>query len=159
PRPPTLAAKDQPAVARGKTLFEGKAGCVACHSRTAFDDGKSHDVGTRGATDVTDRFDTPALRGVARTAPYLHDGRAKTLEAIFPEHNPKANPGAAHLLRKEELADLTAYLKSLYRSRFPTNFPKPSSVTPSTPTSRPLSSLRPPFPPATTKSVFFDTLP
>jgi YVTN family beta-propeller protein len=113
PRPPTVPAKDLPAVARGKTLFEGKAGCVACHSRTAFDDGKTHDVGTRGPTDVTDRFDTPALRGVARTAPYLHDGRAKTLEAIFTEHNPKGKHGAAHLLSKEELADLIAYLKSL----------------------------------------------
>ena len=39
--------------------------------------------------------------------------RAKTLEAIFTEHNPKGKHGAAHLLSKEEMADLIAYLKSL----------------------------------------------
>jgi YVTN family beta-propeller protein len=81
--------------------------------RAAFDDGQAHDVGTRGPGDTCDRFDTPALRGVRRTAPYLHDGRAATLDEVFTKHNPQHRHGAAHRLSKAELADLLAYLKSL----------------------------------------------
>jgi YVTN family beta-propeller protein len=105
PRP--VKEADQPAVARGKELFQGKGQCAVCHQRAGFDDGKSHDVGTG------DRFDTPSLRGVSRSMPYLHDGRAKTLEEVFSTYNPRQRHGAAHLLGKEELADLIAYLKSL----------------------------------------------
>jgi cytochrome c peroxidase len=114
PRPSPPGEADQPAVARGKELFHGKGQCAACHHRgEALDDGRAHDVGTRGPTDTTDRFDTPALRGVARTAPYLHDGRAATLEDVFAKHNPRQRHGAAHLLTAAELADLIAYLKGL----------------------------------------------
>jgi YVTN family beta-propeller protein len=113
PRPAPVPEKDRPAVERGKALFEGKAACVNCHHRAALDDGKSHDVGTRGPTDVTDRFDTPALLGVSGTAPYLHDGRAQILEEVFTKHNTAQKHGAAHRLSKDELADLLAYLKSL----------------------------------------------
>jgi cytochrome c peroxidase len=113
PRPLPVKKEDQPAVERGRAIFQGKGQCATCHHRVALDDGKSHDVGTRGPTDTQDRFDTAALRGVARTAPYLHDGRAATLEEAFTKHNPKQRHGAAHTLSREELADLIAYLKSL----------------------------------------------
>jgi cytochrome c peroxidase len=113
PRPLPVLKVDQPAVARGQALFQGKGQCATCHHRVAFDDGKSHDIGTRGPTDTQDRFDTPALRGVARSAPYLHDGRAATLEEVFTKHNSQQRHGAAHTLTREELADLIAYLKSL----------------------------------------------
>src|SRR5262249_40047284 len=113
PPPPPVQQADKPTVARGKDLFQGKAQCASCHQRASLDDGKTHDIGTRGPTDTQDRFDTPSLRGVARYAPYLHDGRAATLEEVFTKHNPKQRHGAAHLLTKEELADLIAYLKSL----------------------------------------------
>jgi cytochrome c peroxidase len=109
PGPPVSAE----VMARGKELFEGKGRCATCHKRAGYDDGKSHDVGTRGPTDTTDLIDTPALRGVGRTAPYLHDGRAATLEEIFTKHNPDKRHGAAHLLSDDELNDLIAYLKSL----------------------------------------------
>jgi YVTN family beta-propeller protein len=113
PKPEPVAEKDREAVARGVALFQGKARCATCHKRAGYDDGKSHDVGTRGETDTTDAFDTPSLRGVARTAPYLHDGRAATLEEIFTRHNPEQRHGAAHLLSDDEFKDLIAYLKSL----------------------------------------------
>jgi YVTN family beta-propeller protein len=103
---------DEP-IARGKELFQGKARCATCHKRAGYDDGKSHDVGTRGSSDTTDLFDTPSLRGVARTAPYLHDGRAATLEEIFTRHNPEKKHGAAHLLSEREFEDLMWFLKSL----------------------------------------------
>jgi YVTN family beta-propeller protein len=113
PRPLPVREADRPAVARGKALFQGKAQCLKCHHRVAFEDDKLHDVGTRVEGDTQDRFDTPALRGVARTAPYLHHGLAKTLEEVFTKFNPKNRHGAAHLLTKQELADLVIYLKSL----------------------------------------------
>jgi DNA-binding beta-propeller fold protein YncE len=113
PRPLPVREADRAAVARGRDLFLGKGECASCHRGDTFQDGKAHDLGTGGAWDVGSRFDTPSLRGVARTAPYLHDGRAATLEAVFTQHNPLARHGAADLLTKEELADLVAYLKSL----------------------------------------------
>jgi hypothetical protein len=38
---------------------------------------------------------------------------AATLEVVFTTYNPRRYHGAAHLLSKEEMADLIAYLKSL----------------------------------------------
>jgi YVTN family beta-propeller protein len=113
PRPLPVKEADKPAVARGKALFQGKAQCIKCHHRVAYDDDKLHDVGTKVEGDTQDRFDTPALRGVARTAPYLHHGLAQTLEEVFTKYNPKNRHGAAHLLTKQELADLVIYLNSL----------------------------------------------
>src|SRR5262249_39099275 len=114
PEPRPVRDEDKPAVARGKGIFEGKGQCITCHHRgVMLDDSKSHDVGTRGPTDTQDRFDTPALCGVAGNAPYLHDGRAASLDEVFTKHNPKQRHGAAHTLSEEELNDLIAYLKSL----------------------------------------------
>jgi YVTN family beta-propeller protein len=113
PRPLPQKEADQSALARGRALFEGKGRCTSCHHRAALDDGQTHDVGTRGPGDTQAHFDTPALRGVARTAPYLHDGCALTLEEVFTKYNPQRRHGAAHTLTKEELADLIVYLKSL----------------------------------------------
>jgi YVTN family beta-propeller protein len=111
PRP--LAVKDAAAVARGKELFHGKAKCATCHRSDALDDDRPHDLGLRGDGDVQARFDTPSLRGVARTAPYLHDGRAATLADVFGRHNAQQRHGAAHQLSKAEMGDLLAFLRSL----------------------------------------------
>jgi hypothetical protein len=109
PRDPAGAA----ARARGQALFEGKGKCTRCHGGAAFDDTLLHDVGTRVPGDFGDCFDTPSLRGLGRTAPYLHHGRAATLEEVFTAYNPARKHGAAHELSREELADLVAYLKGL----------------------------------------------
>src|SRR5262249_57635538 len=70
PRRPLPRGKaDAAARARGKALFEGKGRCTRCHGGENFDDARLHDVGTRVEGDVGDRFDTPSLRGLARTAP------------------------------------------------------------------------------------------
>jgi len=99
------------AMARGKTLFEGMAGCRACHSGPKFTDRKLHDIGT--GSDRQTEFDTPALLGISTTAPYLHDGRAATLMEIFAKQNPSGLHGNAADLAPPELADLIEYLKSL----------------------------------------------
>jgi YVTN family beta-propeller protein len=103
--------KTQAAIGRGKALFEGKAGCRDCHAGGKFTDRSLHDVGT--GSDEAAEFDTPTLPGISTTAPYLHDGRAATLEEIFMKHNPAGLHGRASDLSPQELADLVAFLKSL----------------------------------------------
>ncbi|HEX3342915.1 MAG TPA: di-heme oxidoredictase family protein [Polyangiaceae bacterium] len=57
-------------------------------------------------------FDTPTLRGVSETAPYLHDGRAAQLEDVF-RLAPEMVGSTALTLSPTERAALIAYLRSL----------------------------------------------
>lgn len=68
------------------------------------------------------QFKTPTLRGVADTAPYMHDGRFETLEQVVRFYSTRegANPlgHPTTLLRplklsEGEIADLVAFLESL----------------------------------------------
>jgi YVTN family beta-propeller protein len=112
-RPLPKKLLNQEKVARGKTLFHGKAGCVKCHAGPTYQDGKTHNIGTARPWDVSPAFDTPSLRGVVYTAPYLHDGRAETLAEIFTKHNGQHKHGNAHELKAAELVDLVEFMKSL----------------------------------------------
>ena len=64
-------------------------------------------------------FKTPSLRGVARTAPYTHDGNFKTLKSLLEHYNraPVAPIGTSEVrplsLSVTELAQLEAFLLSL----------------------------------------------
>jgi DNA-binding beta-propeller fold protein YncE len=111
PEPVAPTALTQSAVARGRALFDGKAGCRGCHAGPKFTDRSLHDVGT--GADGQAEFDTPALIGIATTPPYLHDGRAATLEEIFVRQNPSGLHGQAADLAPAELTDLIGFLKSL----------------------------------------------
>lgn len=113
PRPLPCREAERPAIARGKLLFEGKGKCASCHHGAALHDVLPHNVGTKVPGDTQERFDTPSLRGVGRTAPYLHHGRAALLAEVLTRYNPERRHGAAHTLTREELADLLAYLDSL----------------------------------------------
>jgi len=104
-------AERAPAIARGKSLFDGTAGCSACHSGPQYTDRRLHSVGTGSGGEM--KFDTPGLVRISTTAPYLHDGRAATLEEIFTKHNAAGLHGRAADLSAEQLADLVEYLKSL----------------------------------------------
>lgn len=113
--PPPLPAQVPPqqrqAYERGRTLFFGKAGCATCHRPDTYQDGLAHDVGTGDGAE--NRFDTPSLRGLRLTAPYLHDGRAATLEEVLTKYNSHKRHGQAHLLSAQELADLIVFLLAL----------------------------------------------
>ena len=103
------------ASARGKRIFY-RARCDSCHIPPLFTDQKKHDIGLTGYTSEVDfrsRFDTPSLLECYRTSPYLHDGRAATLQAIFADHNPGNAHGRTAGLSVTELDDLAAYLRSL----------------------------------------------
>lgn len=108
-----------PAQARGQVAF-AKAACGTCHAGAAFDSAAERDVGTLvlGASHsdngrvVSAGFNVPSLLSVARTAPYLHDGSAQTLEArVFSNAGDKH--GVTSVLTDAEKQDLVAYLKSL----------------------------------------------
>ena len=110
--PNPFRGDDSDAEARGKRLFE-RARCPACHMAPKYTDLRMHDVGLRGPLDQRSRFDTPSLRDVYRTAPYLHDGRAPTLLSIFTDHNVRDWHGRTRGMTPAELADLVAYVRSL----------------------------------------------
>ncbi len=112
-----------PAQARGRQIFDrmvDKLGqpippenrCSTCHSGPKGTSQKSFDVGTRKATDNSGLLDTPQLRNIALTAPYLHDGSAATLEEIWTVYNPHDQHGRTNDLTKDELNDLIEYLRT-----------------------------------------------
>src|SRR6185436_7413600 len=91
-RPPAVtppSTAEAARIARGRAVFGADgAGCGTCH---ALDRGTSdrepHDVGSKARADTATAFRTPPLRFVAGTAPYFHDGRYATLEALIDDNN------------------------------------------------------------------------
>jgi YVTN family beta-propeller protein len=115
---PNLAANRllNEASARGEALFRSSTtGCADCHAAPLFTDKQRHDIGTGGHPDERrgPDFDTPSLRGIFSTAPYLHDGRAETLIDVLTTHNPMDLHGTTSGLSETELNDLLAFLQSL----------------------------------------------
>lgn len=95
----------------GKPIPEGNR-CSYCHSGPKGTSQKSFDVGTRKLTDNQGLLDTPQLTNIALTAPYLHDGSARTLEEIWTIYNPDDKHGRTNDLTKDQLNDLIEYLRS-----------------------------------------------
>ncbi len=113
-----------PAQERGKAIFERtkyKSGkpipeknqCAYCHSGPKYTNQQQVDVGTGKSTDRSPVIDVPQLPNVAYSAPYLHDGSARSLEEIWTVFNPKDTHGVSNDLTKDELNDLIEYLKTL----------------------------------------------
>jgi YVTN family beta-propeller protein len=109
---------------RGRAIFErtrAKNGtpipesnqCAFCHSGKHYTNQQLADVGSGKTTDRSPLIDTPQLTNVILTAPYLHDGSARTLEEIWTVFNPKDTHGVTNDLQKDELNDLIEYLKTL----------------------------------------------
>jgi len=96
----------------GKVIPE-KSRCVTCHSGPYYTNLKLEDVGTLSKTDDSILFDTPNLNNIYASAPYLHDGRAKTLEEIWTIYGGNDKHGRVNDLSKIQLNDLVNYLKSL----------------------------------------------
>jgi cytochrome c peroxidase len=107
-----------PEARRGEALFRAK-GCLSCHAGPNLTDAAFHRVveprdGDAGLSEKTGRaedrglFRTPSLRNVALTAPYLHDGRARTLRVAILAHD-----RAAARLTQDDAARIEAFLDSL----------------------------------------------
>jgi cytochrome c peroxidase len=116
------------AALRGLRLFLGRAACANCHSGPAFSDDALHistthsrrpdgtpDMGRAGGPAYA--FRTPTLRGVASTAPYMHDGHVESLcDAVRPhalDDSGEADPAGAKVLDAAERTDLVAFLRAL----------------------------------------------
>ncbi|MCF0233548.1 MAG: c-type cytochrome, partial [Thermoguttaceae bacterium] len=99
---------------RGKAVFENeKYACTQCHTGEYFTDQKMHDVGSRADYDHQADFDTPTLKGIWRTPPYLHDGRYVHLKEVFADGFHGDVKGDVADMTEEELDDLVEYLLSL----------------------------------------------
>ena len=139
-----------PDAQRGLLLFRDKARCTKCHSGFNLTDEKFHNIGTgwddnkvdlgrymvtKNPEDIS-AFKTPTLREIARSAPYMHDGRFKTLEDVVNFYNqggvknPHQDPLILPLeLTKEEKHDLVQFLRTLNGEGYkhataPTSFPQ-----------------------------------
>jgi len=127
---------------RGLDVFKDphRGNCAACHTigphSALFTDGKFHNTGegvsedgiiidvgryheTKVETD-TGAFMTPTLRNVANTAPYMHDGRLKTLQDVvdFYAGEGNSNPYLDKEMRTialtgQDRRDLVEFLQSL----------------------------------------------
>jgi cytochrome c peroxidase len=126
---------------RGKALF--RRNCAICHlpnqqdahfvmtapANTGLDEDATHTDGGVGDVTLNPRdlglFKSPSLRNVEVTAPYMHDGRLATLEAVIDHYS---RGGQAHPNRDErmqplgftssERAALVAFLKTLTDRHF-----------------------------------------
>ncbi len=120
-------------VKRGYTLFSSdRLNCMKCHSGFLFTDqgftnnGLYIDYPDSGRIRLTglevDRavFKVPSLRNVELTAPYMHDGSLKSLDAVIDHYQTggKAHPNKSiflkpFILSPQERLDLLAFLNSL----------------------------------------------
>ncbi len=113
-----------PSQERGRAIFERTARkdgtpipesnqCSVCHSGRHYTNQQLADVGSGKPTDRSPLVDVPQLTNVFATAPYLHDGSARSLEEIWTVFNPNDTHGVSNDLSKDELNDLIEYLKTL----------------------------------------------
>lgn len=101
PAPPVDAAS----AARGEALFNGAAGCAACHSGPQGTNNQSVSVGTGEILQV------PRLVELAGRAPYFHDGRVPTLAQRFEPVGGTAH-GNLQGLDASARADLVEYMRT-----------------------------------------------
>jgi cytochrome c peroxidase len=119
---------------QGLWLFESKGRCWRCHAGANMTDEQFHNTGVSwgqspldlGRYEVTKKeedrgkFKTPTLRGVAESAPYMHDGSLATLEDVVEFYNRGGvkNPNLDAIVKpleltKEDVQHVVAFLKAL----------------------------------------------
>ena len=101
---------------RGLDVFV-EARCPVCHAFPAFTNLGQHPADAffpeHAAHHPGTQLDTPSLLGLATSAPYLVDGRAKTLEEVFRRHDRAHRHGDTAELEDGELGDLIYFLEGL----------------------------------------------
>jgi CxxC motif-containing protein (DUF1111 family) len=128
--PPPRTRVNEPLEDEGEAVFD-EIGCVGCH-RPAWElpDGSLarpysdlllHTIAGPGTPGITEgdagpqEFRTPPLWGLGNSAPYLHDGRATTIEDAILSHAGEAAYARAafEVLSERERGALLAFLQSL----------------------------------------------
>ncbi|MCC8170565.1 MAG: YVTN family beta-propeller repeat-containing protein [Parabacteroides sp.] len=90
----------------GRKIFE-KLGCGECHSGPYFTDMKMYRIGEN--VEFEKGWDTPTLREVWRTAPYLFNGRAATMHDVFEVEK----HGINKKISQKDMDALVEYVNSL----------------------------------------------
>lgn len=117
PPPPPPDSYDPARAQRGQALFNGKAGCVRCHTPPLY---TNNETVTPAAVGINPRratskafneytYKVPQLRGLWALGPYFHDGKARTLYDVVTHFNKQFKLG----LTQREKNDLVQFLKSL----------------------------------------------
>jgi cytochrome c peroxidase len=133
---------------KGFRLFTdpSKGNCVACHQGANFTDNGFHNLGLASyGVDNPDlgrynqkkvavlkgAFKTPTLRDITLTAPYFHDGSAKTLKEVVAHYNTGGlvkkdlSPNVKPLnLSEQEMSDLVAFMEALTSKHTPMSLPE-----------------------------------
>ena len=106
PQPNKERVDSDPYVERGSALFT-QLQCRTCHAGAAFT--SPTPVRIAGG----EPLQIPNLRGVALRAPFMHDGRCRTLECAVQEMVETTSPTPWSSLTLEDVAALVAYLETL----------------------------------------------
>lgn len=130
-----------------------KAACTLCHVPPGYTDGDFHNIGIGFDKEMPDMgrgkilaaktppdpkadvmmgaFKTPTLRSITDSAPYFHDGRAKTLDEAVNlllaggiDNPHKDEKLKEHKLSAEEKKSMMAFLKAI--SPTPAKFERPA---------------------------------
>lgn len=113
--PPPPGSFDPVQAARGRTVFEGAAGCANCHREpnftvsTLLPPGAIGTDPTHAARSATGAYRVTPLRALWQHPPYFHDGSAATLEAVIEHYEAQFGLN----LTPGEKADLAEYLRSI----------------------------------------------
>ncbi len=118
--PTPLDANPGPDAAEGEAVFED-AGCAECHTPPTYTSDRLvslEEVGTDPAAGTspargTGYYRIPSLRGVGRTAPYLHHGAVRTLEEMLSPEREEPGHEFGMDLSEEERSQLIAFLRSI----------------------------------------------
>jgi cytochrome c peroxidase len=123
-----------PSARKGLVIFAGPGKCLLCHAGTFFSDDYYHNTGLAADPRSSDAgryaveaspafwraFKTPPLRGVEWSAPYMHDGRFRTLREVVDFYSRGGDDLQArdHLIGRLDLSEeekdaLVAFLRSL----------------------------------------------
>ena len=141
------AAAMTPQQVSGFRIFTdpSRGGCAVCHQPPNFTDNGFHNIGLRSYGEgnphpgrgkhrpirvMHGAFKTPALRDVALSAPYFHDGSAATLADVV-EHYARGGEVTLNLspsfrkapLSTQDKADLVAFLQALTTPAKPFAYP------------------------------------
>ncbi len=133
---------------RGLAVFvdPNKGNCAVCHSAPNFTDNGFHNLGLASSgndnadpgrfahkkvASLKGAFKTPTLRDIERTAPYFHDGSAKTLMDVVEHYdrggdvktNLSSNVKPLHLTSAEK-EELVVFMKALSSPETSTSFPQ-----------------------------------
>lgn len=105
----------------GREIFR-QENCASCHGGSTFTDSSSmlrHDVGTLTSASgarlglAIDGLDTPTLRGLWKSEPYLHDGSANTLRDVFVSRDLSGRHAGLFHRSESEIGQLMEYLLSI----------------------------------------------